>query len=100
MTGTLEALDPAVGAVFKAYDIRGLVPAELTPARPHGRFRMTPRKMDRAPLTAEQVEVTQAIALSIFADMSNNGFSLREALAAVYLSGLNHGATSASSGGA
>ena len=31
MTGTLEALDPAVGAVFKAYDIRGLVPAELTP---------------------------------------------------------------------
>jgi phosphomannomutase len=31
MTGTLQALDPAVGAVFKAYDIRGLVPAELTP---------------------------------------------------------------------
>jgi hypothetical protein len=31
MTGTLEALDPAVGAVFKAYDVRGLVPTELTP---------------------------------------------------------------------
>ncbi|MGN6031566.1 MAG: phosphomannomutase/phosphoglucomutase [Thermomicrobiales bacterium] len=27
----LEPLDPAVGAIFKAYDIRGIVPRELTP---------------------------------------------------------------------
>ena len=31
MTGTLEALDPSVGDIFKAYDIRGIVPAELNP---------------------------------------------------------------------
>ncbi|MGC4105583.1 MAG: phosphomannomutase/phosphoglucomutase [Thermomicrobiales bacterium] len=28
---TLEPLDPSVGAIFKAYDIRGIVPRELTP---------------------------------------------------------------------
>lgn len=27
----LEPLDPSVGAIFKAYDIRGIVPRELTP---------------------------------------------------------------------
>jgi phosphomannomutase len=32
MTGNQpEALDPAVGDLFKAYDIRGIVPTELTP---------------------------------------------------------------------
>ncbi|MGC4191172.1 MAG: phosphomannomutase/phosphoglucomutase [Thermomicrobiales bacterium] len=28
---TLDPLDPSVGAIFKAYDIRGIVPRELTP---------------------------------------------------------------------
>ncbi|MGB3328510.1 MAG: phosphomannomutase/phosphoglucomutase, partial [Thermomicrobiales bacterium] len=28
---TLEPLDPAIGEIFKAYDIRGIVPRELTP---------------------------------------------------------------------
>jgi hypothetical protein len=41
-------------------------------------------------LTAEQVECMQRIALGIFADMSNAGYSLRESLAAIYLSGLMH----------
>jgi hypothetical protein len=46
--------------------------------------------MDRFEATADQVEAIQRISLSIFTDMSNNGFSLREALAAIYVSGLSH----------
>jgi len=52
---------------------------------------MTPHNMDRLEnITTEQVEVVQRVCLSIYTDMSNNGFSLREALAAVYLSGVSH----------
>jgi hypothetical protein len=39
----------------------------------------------------EQIQTMQAVALGIFTDASNNGFSFREALAAIYLSGLQHG---------
>lgn len=62
----------------------------LEPSRRGGRFRMTPRNMDRLDCTPEQWELAQRISLSIYTDMSNNGFSLREALAAVYTSGLSH----------
>ena len=66
-------------------------PEPLRPARIGGRFRMTPHKMDRADfMDAEHVEAAQRIALSIFTDMSNAGFSLRESLSAVYVSGLAH----------
>jgi hypothetical protein len=66
-------------------------PRPLEPGRPGGRHRMTPIAMDRIDwLTQDQVEAAQRIALSIFTDMSNANFSLREALAAVYFSGLSH----------
>lgn len=51
---------------------------------------MTPIDMDKTDITEEQSEAAQRIALSIFTDMSNNGFSLRETVAAIYLSGLSH----------
>lgn len=57
-------------------DRRGLVPNNME--RLHG-------------ASPEQVRALQEIALSIFTDVSNNGFSLREALSAIYLSGLQHG---------
>ena len=40
--------------------------------------------------TKEQNQACQEISLSIFTDMSNNGFSLRETLAAIYISGVSH----------
>ena len=65
-------------------------PRPLVAARQGGRFRLTPIGMDRSDISVEQNEAAQRIALSIFTDMSNNGFSLREALAAIYVSGLSH----------
>lgn len=55
-----------------------------------GRFRMTPSGMDRLDVTEEQAQAAQRIALSIYTDMSNNGFALREVLSAIYLSGVSH----------
>jgi hypothetical protein len=51
---------------------------------------MVPYNMDRCNVTADQNEAAQQIALSIFTDMSNASFSFREALAAIYLSGMQH----------
>lgn len=52
---------------------------------------MTPQNMDKVEgITDEQFEVVQSVALSIFTDMNNNSFSLRETLAAIYLSGVSH----------
>lgn len=50
-------------------------------------IRMKPRGMERAPASPEQVAVVQRIALGVFTDMSNAGYSLRETLAAIYLTG-------------
>jgi hypothetical protein len=66
-------------------------PEPLYPAHQHGRFRLLPRNMSWLECSMEQIQVMQGVALSIFTDASNNGFALREALAAVYLSGLQHG---------
>ena len=49
-----------------------------------------PRGMTRKPMSAEQVEFVQAMALGIFADVSNAGRSFADAIAAVYLSGIDH----------
>lgn len=69
-------------------------PMPTTPLLPQtrgGRFRMTPQNMDKVEgITDEQFEVVQSVALSIFTDMNNNSFSLRETLAAIYLSGVSH----------
>ena len=64
--------------------------AALSPAIKGGRFRQTPYRMDKADITPEQNEAAQRISLEIFTDMSNAGFSLREALAAIYVSGIAH----------
>ena len=58
--------------------------------RPGQSLRMKPRGMDRAPATPEQVEAVQRIALEVFTDMSNAGYTLRETLAAIYLTGAQH----------
>lgn len=62
----------------------------LEPTFPGRAFRRQPHDMTRAPATPEQVAVMQRIALSVFTDMSNAGFSLRETLAAIYLTGAQH----------
>jgi hypothetical protein len=52
-----------------------------------------PRDMDRIKLPSpEHKEATTRIALSIFVDCSNVGIPFQEALLAIYLSGLQHGA--------
>lgn len=50
-------------------------------------FRRPPRGMSRAPADPEMVRAVQRIALDVFTDMSNAGYSLRETLAAIYLTG-------------
>ena len=70
---------------------RAVPETPLLPQTRGGRFRMTPRNMDRAEgVTDEMFAVVQQVALSIFTDMQNNSFSLSETLAAVYLSGVSH----------
>ncbi len=52
---------------------------------------MLPRDMERDHnVTPEQFQAVQRIVLSIFTDMSNNGYSLRETLGAIYLTGAHH----------
>lgn len=53
----------------------------------------TPINMASITLTPEQSEAMQRIALGIFADCSNRGLAFSDALMAVYLSGLEHGAS-------
>jgi hypothetical protein len=55
--------------------------------------RMLPRHMERLGMDREHYEAGVNIALSIFADCTNVGVSFQDALLAVYLSGLNHGAS-------
>jgi hypothetical protein len=50
-----------------------------------------PTKMDRMAVSEEQAESINRIAMGIFTDMSNGGYSITEAIEAVYVSGLNHG---------
>jgi hypothetical protein len=67
-------------------------PKRITPLLPHfeGELaRHDPHGLDRLNCTQEQVEWIQGQALSIFTECSNAGRSFREALAAVYLSGMN-----------
>jgi hypothetical protein len=57
----------------------------------HGK-RMTPYHMDRLRMDRGHYEAGVNIALSIFTDCSNVGVSFQDALFAIYLSGLQHGA--------
>lgn len=51
----------------------------------------TPRKMARASLPADIREMVEEQSLGIFADMTNAGCSFQQALAAIFLSGMNAG---------
>lgn len=55
--------------------------------------RMLPRNMERLGMDREHYEEGVNIALSIFADCTNVGVSFQDALLAIYISGLDHGAT-------
>jgi hypothetical protein len=52
-----------------------------------------PRGFDRVVITHEQREAIQRIALDVFSACANAGLSLQEILAAVYLTGLENGAS-------
>ena len=54
--------------------------------------RILPRQMERLSMDREKYEAGVNIALSIFADCTNVGVSFQDALLAIYISGLNHGA--------
>mgnify|MGYP001087310009 CR=1 FL=1 len=54
--------------------------------------RITPRNMDRLNMDREHYEAGVRIALSVFADCTNVGVSFQDAILAVYLTGLQHGA--------
>lgn len=62
-------------------------PEPLRETKPGMAVRMPPRGMDRATATPEQIAAVQRIAIGVFTDMSNAGYSLRETLAAIYLTG-------------
>jgi len=53
------------------------------------RERKAPHGFSCAPMTVEQRKFLENQALEIFAEMSNRGFSFREALLAIYVSGIN-----------
>ncbi len=55
-------------------------------------LRINPRNMQRLPCTHDQSAALMNVALEMFADVCNSGHTFQEALVAVYLSGLNHGA--------
>lgn len=56
-------------------------------------MRMRPRDMSTVKVERDQFEGLQRIAMEIFADCTNVGIPFQEAIAAVYLSGLEHGHT-------
>jgi hypothetical protein len=67
--------------------------AELAPLHPSVRKlrgSSTPLNMSVMTVSHEQSEAMQKIALGIFADCSNRGLAFSDALAAIYLSGLEH----------
>lgn len=57
-----------------------------------GRAPRLPNNMERMQVPAEMREGLTNIALSIFADAVNAGQPFQQALLAIYLSGLQHGA--------
>lgn len=75
-------------------------PAERKPdpLRPvHPSFHMQggrywPRDMERVKnVPRETIEAMERIALDIFTDMANGGWSFQQCLSAIYTSGLQHG---------
>lgn len=53
--------------------------------------RLRPRAMESVKMDRDQYECLQRVAMEIFADCTNVGMPMQEAIASVYLSGLQHG---------
>lgn len=66
---------------------RALYPLHSSNARP---YTVRAFGMVSVPVTNEQRETIERIALDIFTDMSNAGAPFQQTLAAIYLSGLKH----------
>jgi hypothetical protein len=49
--------------------------------------------MSSVPVTPEQREMLERQAISVFTEIVNTGRSFQEALAAVYLTGIEHGSS-------
>ena len=54
-------------------------------------YRVKPAAMERMTVSHEQFAALQGVASDIFTDCCNAGVPFQEALAAIYLSGLQHG---------
>ena len=54
-------------------------------------LRVKPKDMERLVLTKEQNETLHRVSMEIFCDCTNVGVPFQESIAAVYLSGLQHG---------
>ena len=57
--------------------------------------RRSPLGFSRAVLSRDQAEFCEQIAIDILGDMTMNGFTFVEALAAIYFTGIEHGASGA-----
>lgn len=74
-----------------------LTEATIRPIHPSMRMpRRIPRDMSKLRMTEEQLEWLHRISMSLFADCVNVGVPFQDAIAAVYLSGLDHGRALAS----
>ena len=67
------------------------LPNHLQTSGENHRFRLTPNKMEYMEIETGHRAAFERIALDVFIDVSNAAFSFREALLAVYLTGLQHG---------
>lgn len=71
----------------------------LVPIRPDvARLRRVPRGMDKVKIGWESKQAMTKVALSIFTDVTNLGYSFQDAVLAIYLSGLQHGAALSNGG--
>ncbi len=62
-------------------------------------FKRRKRTLDTVKITDEQRTTIQMIAIGVFVDMCNGGYSLQESLAAIYLTGLQNGSATAKDDG-
>ncbi len=67
------------------------MPNHLQTCSENHRFRLTPSGMEYMEMGYDTRATLERIALDVFTDTSNAAFSFREALLAVYLTGLQHG---------
>lgn len=59
-------------------------------SRARGFGAVRPLNMERMPITPEQAEAVDEVALGVFADMANAGATFAESLRAIYMTGVQH----------